>query len=180
MTKVKRSQVMFERKRSFEIIAPATGRCAPIAREDNSPPVSGVVIEPERGEIYAPVTGVLTYSVPLNSTFSIATDDGFSVKVNVGVGSADQDNRGYTRMVRSQERVTVGEKILVADLELLKNRSRPTLTSVTLEGNDRIERVELYEGAVEAGESPIMSVLYGEGGEPRLKRTEKPRRTAGL
>lgn len=169
---------MFERKRSFEIIAPVTGRCAPISKEDSGPPTSGVVIEPTQGEVFAPVTGVLTYSAPLNSAFHIATDDGFVVKVTVGVGGTDLDNRGFTRMVRSQERVTVGEKILVADLELLKSRNRPTLTSVALEGNDRIERVELYEGAVESGESPIMSVLYGEGGEQRTRRTEKSRRTA--
>ena len=161
-----------DRKRSFDIIAPITGKCAPITRDDGLPPAGGVVIEPESGEVYAPVTGVLSYSVPVNSSFCIVTDEGFCIKVDVGVGSAELDNRGFTRMVRPHERVTVGEKILVADLPLLKSRSRPTITSVMLEGNGRVERLELYEGTVEAGRTPVMSVLYGEGGEPRPKRTE--------
>ena len=170
----------YERKRSFEIIAPMTGKCAPIAREESAAAVSGVVIDPQQGEVFAPMTGVLVFDAPFNNAFSITSDEGFAVRVLVGVGGGDVDNRGFTRMVRSNERVTVGEKILAADLEFLKSRKRATLTSVTLEGNDRIERVELFEGDVLSGESAIMSVLYGESGDNRPRNVEKPRRSAGM
>lgn len=150
-----------EKKRSFDIFSPVDGLCAPLMPD--SPPdrlQSAVAIEPSSGNVVAPVTGSLIYTAPTNNAFAIRTDDGFTVRVTVGESGADPDGRGYTKVVQPGERVTVGKKVLVADLDMLRQRNRPVLTTVYLEDRENVERVELYEGNVIAGVSPIMSVVY--------------------
>ncbi|MGI6192827.1 MAG: PTS sugar transporter subunit IIA [Christensenellales bacterium] len=150
-----------EKKRSFDIFSPVTGLCAPLMPE--SPPdrlQSAVAIEPASGSVVAPVTGSLIYTSPTNNAFAIRTDDGFTVRVTVGESGVEPDGRGYTKVVQPGDRVTVGKKVLVADLDMLRMRNRPVLTTVYLEDRENVERVELYEGNVIAGISPIMSVVY--------------------
>jgi phosphotransferase system IIA component len=150
-----------EKKRSFEIVSPVTGLCAPLMPE--SPPdrlQSAVAIEPTSGNVVAPVTGNLIYTSPTNNAFAVQTDDGVTVRVVLGESGVEPDGRGFTKVVQPGERVTVGKKVLVADLDMLRMRNRPVLTTVLLEDRDNVERVELYEGNVVAGISPIMTVVY--------------------
>lgn len=164
-----------EKKRSFDIFSPVTGQCAPLIPD--SPPdrlQSAVAIEPSEGGIVAPITGSLIYTSPTNNAFTIRTDDGFTVRVSVGESGVETDGRGYTKVVQPGERVTVGEKVLVADLDMLRLRNRPVLTTVYLEDRDNVERVELYEGNVFAGVSPIMTVVYNyQSPSERLQNAQK-------
>lgn len=168
-----------ERKRSFDVFAPVTGMSAPLMPD--SPPErlqSAVTIEPSLGAVVAPVTGTLIYTSPINNAFAIGTDDGFTVRVTVGESNPDPDGRGFTKVVQPGERVTVGKKVLVIDLDLLRARKRPVLTTVVLEDRESVERVELYEGDVTAGESAIMTVVYTDPPERRARDAQKRSQTA--
>ncbi len=165
-----------EKKRSFEIISPVTGLCAPLIPD--SPPdrlQSAVAIDPTNGNIVSPITGDLIYTSPTNNAFAVRTDDGFTVRVIVGDSGVEQDGRGFTKVVQPGERVTVGKKVLVADLEALRSRNRPVLTTVLLEDRENVERVELYEGDVEAGTNAIMSVVYSYSNPAEQKRQAQRR-----
>jgi len=168
-----------EKKRSFEIFSPVTGLCAPLMPD--TPPdrlQSAVAIEPSSGNIVAPVTGSLIYTSPTNNAFAVKTDDGFTVRVTVGESGVEPDGRGYTKVVLPGDRVTVGKKVLVADLDMLRSRNRPVLTTVLLEDRENVERVELYEGDVMAGTSAIMGVVYAYLSPAERKREAQKRNAA--
>lgn len=163
-----------ERKRSISIVAPMSGQCAPLFEgEQDGGKLFGIVgdgvrIEPSCGAVVAPVTGDLIYFAPTNHAFCVRTDEGFLVHVIVGDG--DPDRRGFTRVVQPNQRLTVGEKVIAADLGVLKARSRSATVAVMLEAKSGTERIEIYEGEVRAGESVVLTAVYGESRpEPRAK-----------
>ena len=165
-----------ERKKTISVVAPMSGQCAPLFEgEQNGGKLFGITgdgvrIEPGCGAVVAPVTGDLLYFAPTNHAFCVRTSEGFLVHVIVGDG--DPDRRGFTRVVRPNEHVTVGEKVIAADLGVLKARGRSAAAAVLLEAKSGIERIEIFEGEVRAGESVVLSAVYGESAaEP--KRTAK-------
>ena len=62
----------------------------------------------------------------------------------------------------------VFEEVIAADLGVLKARGRSAAAAVLLEAKSGIERIEIFEGEVRAGESVVLSAVYGESAvEPK-------------
>ena len=153
------------KKMVLNVVAPMTGRSIPLS-EVEEPAFSeqlvgeGVAIVPSSGTVRAPVTGTLERVFSTNHAFSVRTNEGREVLVHVGMGTAELDGRGFTRLRQPGERVTVGQVVLKADLDVLEGLGKSLLSPVVLVDAENVERIELMEGPVEGGSTTIMIAAF--------------------
>lgn len=102
----------------LDIVTPMPGTVAPLSAVPDPLFAAGTVgpgmaVVPDPGVEYvtvcAPVSGVLTRVMP--HLFLIASDDGPSVLVHIGIDTAHLDGQGYSLHVGQGQRVQVGERV---------------------------------------------------------------------
>lgn len=131
-----------------EILTVATGQALPI--DQVADPVfaqkmmgDGYAIEPVSGEIYAPVTGVVTSVFPTKHAVGLLSDKGLEVLVHVGLDTVALNGATFSAKVTDGQRVTAGDLLLVADLEAIKSAGRETTTVVVFTNTAEIQSVSL-------------------------------------
>ncbi|GEM_PF-123774 len=107
------------------VAAPADGRLIPMA--DIPDPVfsSGTMgacigILPESGSIYAPCDGIVSGIAAAKHAITITASDGREILVHVGIDTVTLNGRGFTVLTREGAAVARGDKILEADLDVIR------------------------------------------------------------
>ena len=107
------------------VAAPADGRLIPMA--DIPDPVfsSGTMgacigILPESGSIYAPCDGIVSGIAAAKHAITITASDGREILVHVGIDTVTLNGRGFTVLTREGAAVAKGDKILEADLDVIR------------------------------------------------------------
>lgn len=130
------------KKKSIEIKAPVKGKIVNI--EAVSDPVfsqkmmgDGVAIQYAGGDVYAPVSGVISALIlPSMHAFGIRTDDGADILVHVGLETVNLKGEGFSLIRAQGDRVEAGDKILAIDYDLLKSKAMDLITPIILTNPD--------------------------------------------
>ena len=78
-----------------------------------------VGIKPQRGVVYAPVNGVVSFTTNTLHALGITSDDGMEVLIHVGVDTVNMRGDGFHGYVAKGQRVRVGEPLMVMDLGMI-------------------------------------------------------------
>ncbi|MGT2832279.1 PTS transporter subunit IIBC [Streptococcus halotolerans] len=143
------SQVNTSFKGVIETIATvADGDVLPIT--DVSDPVfsqkmmgDGFAVELESGNIYSPVSGVVTSVFPTKHAFGLLTDNGLEVLVHVGLDTVALNGAPFSAKVTDGQRVSLGDLLVVADLDAIRSAGREVTTVVAFTNTAEIESVSL-------------------------------------
>lgn len=129
--------------KTLEIKSPMNGSYVPL--EEIPDPVfaekmmgEGFGIEPTDGEVAAPVAGVIMQVFPTNHAVGIKTDNGVEVLIHIGLETVAMEGRGFEGFVSEGDRVEVGDKLVVFDVDLVKEEANSTISPVIITNSDEM------------------------------------------
>ncbi|WP_018030513.1 PTS transporter subunit IIBC [Streptococcus ferus] len=146
-----------------EVLSVADGQVIPIT--DVKDPVfsqkmmgDGFAVEPENGNIYAPVSGVATSVFPTKHALGLLTDSGLEVLIHVGLDTVALNGAPFSAKVKDGQRVEAGDLLLVADLEAIKSADRETTVIVAFTNTAELKTVTLEQTGQQAAKTPVAKV----------------------
>lgn len=130
--------------KNLEIKSPMNGTYIPL--EEIPDPVfaekmmgEGFGIEPTGGEVVAPVSGVVMQVFPTNHAVGIKADNGIEVLIHIGLETVAMEGKGFEGFVSEGDRVEVGDKLVVFDIDLVKEEANSTISPVIITNSDELE-----------------------------------------
>lgn len=146
-----------------EIATVADGEVIPIT-EVHDPVFSqkmmgdGFAVEPENGNIYAPVSGLVTSVFPTKHALGLLTDQGLEVLIHVGLDTVALNGAPFSAKVKDGQRVEAGDLLLVADLEAIKSADRETTIIVAFTNTAEVKTVNLEKTGRQAAKTVVARV----------------------
>ncbi|GFE46786.1 UNVERIFIED_CONTAM: PTS transporter subunit EIIC [Streptococcus canis] len=115
----------------------------------------GFAVEPTNGNIYAPVSGLVTSVFPTKHAFGLLTDNGLEVLVHVGLDTVALNGVPFSVKVAEGQRVHAGDLLVVADLAAIKSAEHETTIVVAFTNTAEIKDVTLTS----VGDQPAKSLV---------------------
>lgn len=84
----------------------------------------GFGVDPETGEIYAPIAGTVMSIFPTKHAVYIKTDDDVEVLVHMGIDTVELDGAPFDISVAEGDRVEAGTQIAIVDLAQLETAEK--------------------------------------------------------
>ncbi|KHD44725.1 PTS transporter subunit IIBC [Streptococcus hongkongensis] len=146
-----------------EVLTVADGQVMPISEVNDQVFAGkmmgdGFAVEPENGNIYAPVSGIITSVFPTKHAFGLLTDNGLEVLVHVGLDTVALNGVPFSAKVKEGQRLTAGDLLVVADLAAIKSADRETTIVVVFTNQADIESVELVVQGQQAAKTAVAKV----------------------
>lgn len=120
------------------ILAPIKGEVKPIEESSDAAFASGalgkgVVIFPEEGKVYAPVTGTVTVLFPSLHAIGITSDAGIELLIHIGINTVQLNGEGFTAHIKQGDQIKQGQLLVEFDMNKIKEAgySLETLVLVT-------------------------------------------------
>lgn len=138
-------------------LSPATGTVLPL-EEVEDPMFSqkllgdGFAIDLTDGKVVAPVSGLLVTAYPTGHAYGIRTDDGLEVLIHIGMDTVELKGIGFKPHAKQGDRVTQGDLLVEADLDLIRERGKSVVTPVILTSGESVT-MEKARQNVRAGEA---------------------------
>lgn len=126
---------------SEALVSPLTGQVKALS-EATDPVFSsgvmgqGVVIEPSQGELVSPVNGTVTVLFPTKHAIGIVSEEGVELLMHIGMDTVGLDGKGFTAHVEQGASVSVGQKLISFDMEVIKGAGLVTETPVIITNQD--------------------------------------------
>ncbi len=116
----------------------------------------GFGVVPTEGHFFSPTDGTVTDVTDTLHAYCITTHDGLEILVHIGIDTVELKGQGFTPLVKKGDRLSAGDAIAHADLELLKKKGYSTVTVVVVTNTDKLREFKVLEAqSVRAG-SPAM------------------------
>jgi sugar PTS system EIIA component len=147
----------------FEVASPLTGK--KVALEEVPDPVfsqkmmgEGVAVDPGDGLVVSPVEGTVVQVFPTKHAVGLETKSGAELLIHIGLETVAMEGEGFEAFVAQGDKVSVGDKLISFDLDLVKEKAKSTITPIIVTNSDSFE-VHLGEDVdLEAGSTSLMKV----------------------
>lgn len=118
----------------------------------------GFAVEPTNGNIYAPVSGLVTSVFPTKHAFGLLTDSGLEVLVHVGLDTVALNGVPFSVKVTEGQRIEAGDLLVVADLAAIQSAERETTIVVAFTNTAEIQDVTLTSLGAQPAKTPVATV----------------------
>ena len=118
----------------------------------------GFAIEPKNGNVYAPVSGIVTSIFPTKHAFGLLTDNGLEVLVHIGLDTVALNGTPFSIKVVEGQRVVAGDLLVVADLTAIKSADRETIIVVVFTNTAEIKSVTLTKRGKQVAKAVVAEV----------------------
>lgn len=116
----------------------------------------GVAIEPETGIVVSPVDGEIVQLFETKHAIAIKTESGIELLIHVGIDTVKMNGEGFKAFVKKGDKVKTGDKLLEADLDLIREKAKSTITPIVITNTDSFKEVaRIKEGKVKFGDEVI-------------------------
>lgn len=120
--------------------SPADGKLIPMEDIPDESFASGMLgrcigVEPDNGNIYAPCDGEITMIAETRHAVAMSSDRGNELLIHVGIDTVKLGGRGFDCLVQVGERVKKGQRIMNADLQIIRDAGLSTITVLALTAN---------------------------------------------
>lgn len=134
----------------WEIGSPVSG----MVRSVNEGSRKGVVIQPEKGILFAPASGKIIRLYPMGNSMLLRTDCGVELLLSVGVAGEELHSAFYRSGVIQNEIVTKGKVLLEFDMEGMRDEGIDTAVSLMVETADVCQEIiAVPQSQVKVGEA---------------------------
>ena len=128
----------------FVVISPAKGKLKCITEVADKVFSSkalgdGFAVEPENGEVYSPVDGVIGALFPTLHAVGIKAGNGTEILIHIGVDTVELNGEGFQAFVMQGQKVKAGELLIKFDLEAVKSRVPSTDIIVVFSSGESCE-----------------------------------------
>ena len=162
MTEVQQNAVQYK-DLTEEVYSVADGEV--IALEQVKDPVfsqkmmgDGFAVEPENGNIVSPVSGTVSSVFPTKHALGLVTEAGLEVLVHIGLDTVSLEGKPFTVHVAEGQKVAVGDLLVTADLDAIREAGRETSTIVVFTNADAIQSVNLEQTGSHAAKTVVAKV----------------------
>ncbi|MCK8816968.1 PTS glucose transporter subunit IIA [Natroniella sulfidigena] len=155
---------IFKKKKEEEFVAPLTGEVLDLTEVPdqvfaNKVVGDGVAIKPTKGELVAPVAGVVKQIFATKHAVGIETENNLEVLIHIGVNTVELDGAGFSQVVVEGDKVQPGDKLIEFDLDYIEENAKSSITPVLITNMDAIEELNRKEHTeVAAGEDKILEI----------------------
>ena len=105
----------------------------------------GFAVEPTNGNIVSPVSGTVSSIFPTKHALGLVTEAGLEVLVHIGLDTVSLEGKPFTVHVAEGQKVAVGDLLVTADLDAIREAGRETSTIVVFTNADAIQSVKLEQ-----------------------------------
>lgn len=119
----------FFKKKTIDISTPIEGLVIPLS-EIKDPVFSGEMmgkgfgVEPSKNEILSPVDGKVTAIFPTKHAIMLETEKGINVLIHIGIDTVELEGKGFSIMVKKDEKVAAGELLAIVDFDYLAYKGK--------------------------------------------------------
>lgn len=123
------------------LCVPVKGEVLPVERSADEMFASkmlgdGVAINPADGLVCAPCSGVVSLVFPTRHAVGVTSDTGVEILIHIGINTVSLEGQGFEAFVAQGDRVECGDKLICADLNLIREKGLSPQTMMILpEGN---------------------------------------------
>ena len=172
-------------ERQVRLAAPVSGTTIPLA--DIPDPVfsSGAVgdgfgVEPDAGQVVAPVDGTVTLVAATGHAIGLKTDSGLEVLLHLGVDTVELKGAPFRMTVSAGDRVRSGQPLGTMDLKAVTAAGKATTAIVVLTNSTtHLAGLEVTPGHVAAGGPAATATLKDTSTEPAAEAVATTGRTDG-
>ena len=148
--------------KTHSLLAVCDGRCLPLADMSDEVFASGmlgvgVAIEPTGNTFYSPVSGRVDNVTATGHAYTICTEDGLDVLVHIGVDTVGLRGEGFHPAVSAGQHLHAGDRLLDADIDLIRSRGYAATTAVIVTTPDRMGAVDFRYGEISGGRDVVMT-----------------------
>jgi glucose-specific phosphotransferase system IIA component len=116
----------------------------------------GFAMIPTNGEFVSPINGQITLIADTGHAFSVKDENGVEILVHIGIDTVGINSsrepgtplKTFTIHAKSGDRVSVGDKIITANLDEIKAKRLDTITPVIIINNDFVASKNISEPLV--------------------------------
>ena len=118
----------------------------------------GFAVEPANGNIVSPVSGTVSSIFPTKHALGLVTEAGLEVLVHIGLDTVSLEGKPFTVHVTEGQKVAVGDLLVTADLDAIREAGRDTSTIVVFTNADAIQSVKLEQTGSLAANTVVAKV----------------------
>jgi PTS system trehalose-specific IIC component len=154
--------ISFFKKKNPKIFSPIAGRLTPLS-EVNDPVFSegmmgpGFAIEPEAGELYSPIEGVVTSIFPTKHAIGLKRKDGKELLIHIGIDTVQLDGKYFTSHVKQGDSVKKGQLLMEFDVEAIKEEGYEVQTPIIVTNSTDFQVDPLLEEATVTSNEKILT-----------------------
>lgn len=120
----------------------------------------GIAIQPAEGIVKSPVNGQITALFDSKHAIGLTTDSGLELLIHVGIDTVKLAGKGFDYKVQQNQKVSVGETLMIADLEYIKDNGFDTITPLVITNSSDYEDIlNLSHTTIKPGDSLIKILL---------------------
>lgn len=147
------------------ILAPIKGEVKPIEESSDAAFASGalgkgVVILPEEGKVYAPVTGTVTVLFPSLHAIGITSDAGVELLIHIGINTVQLNGEGFTAHIKQGDQIKQGQLLVEFDMNKIKKAGYTLETPVLVTNYADLKEVKNTNASSVQLQETLIEVKY--------------------
>lgn len=147
------------------ILAPIKGEVKPIEESSDAAFASGalgkgVVILPEEGKVYAPVTGTVTVLFPSLHAIGITSDAGVELLIHIGINTVQLNGEGFTAHIKQGDQIKQGQLLVEFDMNKIKEAGYSLETPVLVTNYADLKEVKNTNASSVQLQETLIEVKY--------------------
>ena len=151
------------------LIAPCTGKTVPLSAIPDEVFAAGILgegigIEPDDGQIFAPVDGKIESVAESRHAYTLLSDGGADLLIHIGVDTVSLAGEGFVSYVSAGQNVCAGQLIAKADIDLIRTRGLCAICAMVVTNSEKITDIEYKPGACIGGKNAVMCYTILEEG----------------
>lgn len=118
----------------------------------------GIAVKPTDGKIYSPVNGTVSMIFPTLHAVGLQSEEGVELLVHVGIDTVNLKGEGFKGHVQMGDTVKMGDLLLEADLDAIKNAGYDTVIPVVVTNTPDFKSIEGGTGKSVQPKDTIMEI----------------------
>lgn len=136
--------------RTHEIYMPVVGKVIPLKAIADGVFSEGILgmgagIEPEEGVVYAPFDGKIIQVADTKHALGLESSNGIELLIHVGMDTVEMKGEGFDVLVKEEEHVVRGQKLMSFSMDAIKRAGHPATTAVIVTNSAQFESVLVLE-----------------------------------
>lgn len=80
----------------------------------------------------APTNGIIQFVFPTKHAIGMLTENGTEILIHIGMDTVQLEGEGFTALVNEGDEVVAGQKLMMVDLEFIKQKGFSTVTPIVV------------------------------------------------
>lgn len=112
----------------------------------------GFAIIPSEKDFFSPVNGIVSNAYDTGHAYMIKEENGAEILVHIGINTVELDGEYFSPVVKSNMKVSKGDKLAYADIENILSRGYDPITVIIITNPEKIDYFQVNYGKIKAGD----------------------------